>query len=50
LFDYRRHLGKGSTLALLLPERPSDDVLDLLRALRIATIVETSRGKFQTIN
>jgi EVE domain len=50
LFDYRRHLGKGSSLALLLPERPSDDVLDLLRALRIATIVETSRGKFQTIN
>jgi hypothetical protein len=37
-------------LALLLPEWPSDDVLDLLRGLRIATIVETSRGNFQTIN
>lgn len=49
LFDYRRHLGKRSSLAVLLPEQPSDDVLDLLRSLRIAAIVESSRGRFTTL-
>ena len=50
LFDYQRHLGKKSSLAVLLPERPSEDLLNLLGALRIAAIVETSRGTFQHIH
>jgi hypothetical protein len=50
LLDYRRHLGKRSSLAVLLPEQPSDDLLDLLRSLSIAAIVEASRGRFTTLS
>ena len=49
LLDYRRHLGKSYSLVVLLPEAPSGDVMDLLRSLKIAAIVETSRGNFKTL-
>lgn len=48
LLDYRRHLGSRSSMAVLLPERPSDDLMDLLRSLKVAVIVERSRGIFRT--
>lgn len=44
LFDYRRHLAKSATLAVLLPSQPSDDVMDLLAGLRIKTIIEDGKS------
>ncbi|WP_277454097.1 hypothetical protein [Janibacter sp. DB-40] len=43
LFDYRRHLDKRARLAVLLPTRPSDDVLDLLKSLTIDVVIEDGR-------
>jgi len=43
LLDYRRHLARGSSLAVLLPTKPSDDLLDLLRSVKITTIAEAGR-------
>ncbi len=44
LFDYRRHLAPTATLGVLLPEPPSEDVLDLLRELKIRVVVRTAGG------
>jgi hypothetical protein len=38
LFDYRRHVARKAGLALLLPERPSEDLLELARGLKIMVI------------
>ena len=47
LFDYRRHIPvDGLKLALLLPHRPSDDLLDLVTGLGIACIYEDPSGGF----
>ena len=44
LFDYRRHLAPTAQLAVLLPEPPNDDALDLLRQLNIQVVVRTAGG------
>ncbi len=44
LLDYRRHLAPTATLAVLLPEPPSEDVLALLRELKIRVVVRTAGG------
>ncbi|MER5322883.1 restriction endonuclease [Streptosporangium roseum] len=50
LFDYRRHLPEEIRnqvkLAVLLPSRPSDDLLDLLISLKISCIYSDSDDKF----
>lgn len=43
LFDYQRHVAKGARLAVLLPTGPSDDVLDLLRSLKIDVVAESGQ-------
>jgi hypothetical protein len=48
LMDYRRHIDPGGTLAILLPERPSPDLLDLLKSLAIDTIVREG-STFRTL-
>jgi hypothetical protein len=49
LFDYRRYMGSGTKLAILLPERPSDDLLALLRDVKVQVIVRDDTG-FATVN
>lgn len=49
LFDYRRHLCPKAAMAMLLPAAPSPDLLDLLKSLKIAVIVEVKRGKFREV-
>jgi hypothetical protein len=49
LLDYRRHIASRSSIAVLLPDRPSDDLLDLLRSASIQVIFETRRGRFRTL-
>ncbi len=44
LLDYRRHLAPTATLAVLLPEPPSDDVLALLRELKVQAVARTAGG------
>lgn len=47
LLDYRRHIPRsGLKLALLLPNRPSDDIVALLHSLNIACVYETTEGGF----
>jgi hypothetical protein len=46
LLDYRRHLAPKAKLAVLVPERPSDDLLTLLGSLGIDALVEGRRGQF----
>lgn len=48
LYDYRRHLPRpAASLSVLLPHKPSADLLDLLRTCAIACIFETDRGHFE---
>ncbi len=44
LLDYRRHLAPFATLGVLLPEPPSEDVLALLRELKVQAVVRASGG------
>lgn len=48
LMDYRRHVAPKSRLAVLVPQQPSDDLLDLLKSLKIGVIYETATGRFRT--
>ena len=47
LYDYRRFFPRRPRLALLLPERPSSSMVDLLRTARIRCIWETRTGSFR---
>jgi len=38
LYDYQRHLAPGANLAVLVPERPSADLVELLQQLDIAIL------------
>ncbi len=49
LFDYRRYMGAGTKLAILLPARPSDDLLALLRDVKVQVIVRDDTG-FVTVH
>jgi hypothetical protein len=50
LFDYRRHIDRqGVRLAILLPHRPSDDLVELVTGLGIAVVAEKDRGGFESI-
>lgn len=50
LFDYQRHIPKdGVRLALLLPHRPSDDLLDLIAGLGMSCVYEEPTGLYQRI-
>lgn len=44
LYDYQRHYNRSPRLAVLLPERPPQDVMDLFKKRRII-VVWRSRGK-----
>lgn len=46
LLDYRRHISPKAQMAVLLAERPTEDLLELLRSLKIAVVVERSKGRF----
>ncbi|MFD2768402.1 hypothetical protein [Micromonospora eburnea] len=47
LFDYRRLIkSKDATLAVLLPERPAEDLIALLRSCNITCVYESGRGNF----
>ena len=46
LYDYRRFLSPRPDLALLLPAKPTDDLLDLLEQASIAPIWMTPNGSF----
>jgi 5-methylcytosine-specific restriction protein A len=51
LYDYRRHIPVATPrLGVLLPHRPSDDLLDLLRTCTISCIYETDRGVFERVD
>lgn len=43
LLDYQRHVARSANLAVLLPNRPSPDLQDLSRGLRIGAIEEGSQ-------
>lgn len=50
LLDYRRQIDSpGLSLAVLLPQRPSDDLLILLGGLGIAVVAELPGGGFERI-
>jgi hypothetical protein len=50
LLDYRRHINRdGLRLAILLPHRPSDDVVELVTGLGIAIVAKEARGGFESI-
>ncbi len=49
LLDYRRHLGRRCALAVFVPEKPSDDLMDLLRSVKVSVIVEVRNGTFETV-
>ncbi len=50
LLDYRRHIAVDDLrLAVLLPDRPSNDLLDLLSSLDIACVYESSEGAFDRL-
>jgi hypothetical protein len=46
LFDYERHLSFRPTLAVLLPERPEENLIELLKNHKIVTIYEESPEHF----
>ena len=46
LLDYRRHVAPNAALAVLLPDVPSDDLVDLLEELTIECVVEQRKGHF----
>lgn len=48
LFDYRRRMPAGTTLTVLLPGRPSDDVLDLIHSVGFTCVYESDDGFHRT--
>jgi hypothetical protein len=46
LFDYERFLDSSPKLAILLPERPTEDMMELLKRHAIVVIYETLTGSF----
>lgn len=50
LLDYSRHISPTPALAVLLPEPPADDLVDLLNDHGVACVVEISEGRFVTAN
>ena len=50
LLDYRRHIEPAPrSLAVLLPSRPTDDLLNLITSLQMLCVFETDAGEFATI-
>lgn len=50
LLDYRRHIDEPNLrLAVLLPSRPSDDLLDLVSSVGMACVYEDGRGVFERV-
>lgn len=49
LLDYRRHLAPRSRIAVLVPERPSADLVALLQSVPAQIMYETQHGRFRTI-
>jgi hypothetical protein len=50
LLDYRRHIDRdGLRLAILLPHRPSHDVVEFVTGLGISVVTEEERGGFESI-
>jgi hypothetical protein len=50
LLDYRRHIDRhGMHLAILLPHRPSEDLIELATGLGIAVVAEKDCGGFESI-
>ncbi|HTA05053.1 MAG TPA: hypothetical protein VK774_01700, partial [Solirubrobacteraceae bacterium] len=50
LLDYRRHIDRdGMHLAVLLPHRPSSDLIELATGLGIAVVAEADGGGFESI-
>jgi len=45
ILDYGRFI-EGSRLAVLLPERPADDLIDLLQQCGIGCVIETAPAKY----
>jgi len=45
VLDYGRFI-EGSRLAVLLPERPADDLIDLLEQCGIGCVIETAPAAF----
>ena len=45
VLDYRRFLAHISAVGVVLPERPVDDLIDLLRSLGVGLVVE-EKGQF----
>jgi hypothetical protein len=51
LLDYRRHVDADALrLAILLPHRPSEDLIDLAMGLGIAIVAEQAGGGFERID
>jgi hypothetical protein len=48
LLDHRRFV-KPATLAALLPTRPTDDLIDLIRGAGAACIYEAGAGRFERL-
>jgi hypothetical protein len=46
LLGYSRHISPTPALAVLLPEAPADDLVDLLNDHGVACVVEISKGRF----
>lgn len=46
ILDYRRHIAPNAKLGILVPERPSDDLLLLIKSVGAQLIYETRRGRF----
>ena len=49
LLDYRRHLDPNLRHAVLLPSRPSEDLISLLREHSVACVYETTNGAFVSV-
>jgi hypothetical protein len=50
LLDYRRHIDRQDVrLAILLPHRPSEDLVEFAIGLGIAVVAEEDRGGFESI-
>ena len=50
LFDYRRYIDRDDvSLSVLVPTRPSDDMIDLLASLGIGCVVRNGRSDFVAV-
>jgi 5-methylcytosine-specific restriction protein A len=50
LLDYRRHINPAPrNLAVLIPSRPTDDLLDLITSLGMSCMFETTPGVFECV-